>query len=75
MSIVCGCLAASGLFAGAVSLLGKTPEMGLRRWLSLRFGGELPVAWLSLSSASRSLLCRASSSCACVLTACFLTKR
>jgi hypothetical protein len=71
-SIVCGCLAASGLLAGAVSLLGNTPEMGLRRWLSLRLGGESPVAWLRRSSASRSRLCRASSSCACVLTACFL---
>jgi len=67
MSIVCGCLAASELFAGAVSLEGKTA-------VSI-FGGELPVAWLSRSSASRSLLCRASSSCACVLTACFLEGR
>lgn len=72
MSIVCWCLAARELFAGGVSLLGMALEMGVWRWLSRR-GGELPVALFSRSSASRNLLCRASSSCACVLTACFLT--
>lgn len=46
--------------------------MGLWCWLSFRRDGELPFAWFSRSSASRSLFCNASSSCACVVTACFL---
>lgn len=67
ISIVCWCLAANGLFVEALSLVGSAA-------VSLRLGGELPVAWLRRSSASRSLLCRASSSCACVFTACFLER-
>jgi hypothetical protein len=68
ISIVWGCLAANGLYAGAVSLV---VDVGLRSWASFR-GGELPFAWFSRSSASRSLFWSASSSCACVVTACFL---
>lgn len=66
--MVCGCLAASELVAGAESLAGKAGC-----WVSRR-GGEVPVALLSRSSASRNRFCRASSSCACVLTACFLAE-
>lgn len=65
MSIVCWCLAASGLAVVVLSLLERAA-------VSFFCGGELPVAWFRRSSASRNLLCKASSSCACVLTACFL---
>ena len=56
-----------------MSLARGYAEAGLWCWSSPCFGGVLPVAWLSRSSASRSLFCRASSSWACVLTACFLS--
>lgn len=64
----------AGPLTRALSWVGKTPSRGLRRLLSLRRGGELVFACFSLSSASRSLRSRASSSWVCVETACFLCR-
>jgi hypothetical protein len=64
-----------GAWMRALSWSGKTPSRGLRRWLSFRRGGESFFACLSRSSAARSLASRASSSCVCVVTACFLAGR
>jgi hypothetical protein len=63
---------ALGPSARAGSWAGKAPSRGLRRWLSFRRGGEEPLACFSRSSAARSRASRASSSCVCVVTACFL---
>jgi hypothetical protein len=57
----------------AVSCSENVPWRGVLVWLSFLRGGELPsFAWLSRSSVARSLASRASSSCVCVVTACFL---
>jgi len=56
----------------ALSWSEKEASTGVRRWLSLRAGGELLFAWFSRSSAARSLASRASSSLVCVVTAYFL---
>jgi len=55
----------------ALSAAGNVLSTGVRRWLSLRRGGELRACFRR-SSVSRSFASRASSSWAWVETACFL---